>query len=103
MNNLDIANLIFAWISYNLLLHIITFSIYYYVLTLIDTDLETTSPQKLANEVREPKAYILVLSLVCFKCGIGHLACNKPPRFEHRRPRRYPVVRGVTLSSFNNR
>ena len=35
-----------------------------------DTDLGTTSPQKLANEVREPKAYILILSLVCFECGI---------------------------------
>ena len=81
MNNLDIANLIFAWISYNLLLHIITFSIYYYVLTLIDTDLGTTSPQKLANEVREPKAYTLVLSLVCLECGIGHLAYNKLTRY----------------------
>ena len=42
-----------------------------------DTDLGTTSPQKLANEVREPNAYILVLSLICLECGIGHLACNK--------------------------
>ena len=41
-----------------------------------DTDLETTSLQKLANEVRESKAYILVLSLVCLECEIGHLACN---------------------------
>ena len=31
-----------------------------------DTDLGTTSPQKLANEVREPKVYILILSLCMF-------------------------------------
>ena len=35
-----------------------------------DTDLGTTSPQKLANEVREPKAYTLVLSLVCLDVGL---------------------------------
>ena len=46
------------------------------VLDRSDTDLGTTSPQKLANEVREPKAYILILSLVCFECGICHLAYN---------------------------
>ena len=45
-----------------------------------DTDLGTTSPQKLANEVREPNAYILVLNLVCFKCEIDHLACNRRER-----------------------
>ena len=31
------------------------------------------------------------------------MACNNPPRFKHRRLRRYLVVRGVTLGSFNNR
>ena len=41
-----------------------------------DTDLRTISFQKLANKVREPKTYILVLSLVCLECEIGHLACN---------------------------